>query len=173
MKTVLTALLLVLASGLIFSAGELEEPAAGPTRNYALQPAVVDGEIPDIDDPVGREVSMYGVLGTLTGNIYTMKGEWFINDSGISYEMHMGPIGHDTPDMFIDNTPGTATGFIYKDHIAPITVETANGTFSFWREDGFPLWAGGEGGANRVAVQGERGIANPAPMFQRAADPVD
>lgn len=173
MRTVLTAsLLLILAAALIFSGGRKEEPA-----EQAIPPAAAGTDYPVIDDPVGREVSTHGVLGTLSGTIYTMKDEWFINDSGVSYEMHLGPIGHDNPDMFIDNSQGTARGFIFMDHISPITVDTSYGTFTFWREDRFPLWAGIEGGANRVEIQGERGIAQPMPQLHRTdgelGDPSD
>ncbi len=116
---------------------------------------------PDLDDPLGREVARYGEERILEGTLHYIGGEWYLESGGIRYEMHMGPAGHDSPDLFDEGSSASVRGFFYRDHIAPILIDSTTGQVRFWDEGRFPIWAGRGDLMQRVTVQGERGIEQP------------
>jgi|GEM_PF-1683061 len=135
-------------------------------------------EIPELDDPVGREVAEYGTRGRLSGILLYKHDEWHLVSEGIVYELHMGPDGHDAAELFEQESAASVDGFIYRDHISPILIESTTGDISFWTEHRFPVWAGegdrklqasgqmeqmmGQPYQQRVTTHGERG--EPIPM---------
>lgn len=162
--------------------------AQGSMDQYQLETAedVELVEVPHVDDPLGREVARYGTMESIRGELRFENGEWYLAGDDVTYELHMGPAGHDTDDLFEQGSRADVRGFVYRDHIAPVLIESTSGPVSFWDEGRYPLWAGSGNrvqqtdmqGTNetaqpylqRVSVQGERG--NPVflqqDLFQRA-----
>lgn len=116
-------------------------------------------------DPSGRIVSARGTLQTLSGTLRWERDEWFLaTDSHALYELHLGPYGHQDEPLFTGDVAAVVEGFVYGDHIAPVTVATAGDVHRFWATDRMPLWAGSGEGGGRVAQ------TNPEiPMGQRIA----
>ncbi len=138
-------------------------------------------DMPFDDDPPGRVVANRGVQQTLSGTLRWDRDEWYLAtgstdaDAGALYELHLGPYGHRAEPVFTDGASAVADGFVYNEHMAPISVDTGGETHRFWNTDRMPMWAGsGEGGGRvaqtnpeipvgqRLAVQGEE----PAPGRQ-------
>lgn len=174
MKKTAAAIILILFVFALGAQGTMED------QQYTAVEAPDPQEIPDLDDPVGREVARYGTDETYSGKLFYSHGEWHLEADEIIYELHMGPTGHDAEDLFEENSPAVVRGFVYKDHIAPILIESTTGDISFWNEGRFSRWAGSgervqqadqqglravdEPYQQRVTVQGERG--NPLPNQQ-------
>ena len=102
-------------------------------------------------EPVGREVAAQGVLMEYVGTLRYMRGEWFLVRNGDEYELHMGPYGHADEPVFEDGVQAAVHGFVYHNHIAPITVTADGQTHTFWTVNRFPAWAGSGEGGGRVA----------------------
>jgi len=100
-------------------------------------------------DILGRTVAETGVLEHASGTLQYNNGEWFLENSIGTYELHLGPLGHDTL-PFTNGAEATTYGFVLKEHIAPVSVATGNETYEFWREERYPGWAG-EGERQNVA----------------------
>ena len=155
-KTVFTLALILLAVSL---------GAQGSMDQYLEpDPGTAPDTVPDIDDPVGREVARYGQMGTLQGKLLYDGDEWHLVTDEIIYEMHMGPAGHDTDDLFEQDSPAEVQGFIYRDHIAPVRINSTTGTVGFWDEGRFPLWAGV---GQRIQQADERGLLGTAAPYQQ------
>lgn len=117
------------------------------------------------DDPSGRIVAARGELTALSGTLVWERDEWFLHTgTGSAYELHLGPYGHREEPVFTAGTPAETEGFVYRDHMAPISVDTDGETHRFWDTNRMPLWAGSGEGGGRVAQ------TNPEiPMGQRLA----
>ncbi len=131
------------------------------------------------DEPVGREVAAYGTLEEREGTLQYMRDEWFIVTNGDEYELHLGPYGHADEPPFVDGETGTARGFVWTDHMAPIAVETDRGTQEFWTEQRLPIWAGSGEGGGRVAHTNpdieppRREAVDELALGERLGDPED
>ena len=165
MKKMTTVLAIIFMVSQLYAAGIQEQHPVivEKVESSAVQeaPSVAEPVEAQLDDPSGREVANNGIEGILKGTLHAEKGEWYLNCDDVMYELHMGILGHSNPDMFIDGAEAVVTGFIYHNHIAPILVQTPQTSQRFWREDRFPVWAGGGGGRNQVEYPGERGEADP------------
>jgi len=156
-KITMVMTLALIVSAVSFAAGIQEEhPVHAVETAEEVAATQVAVEV-DLDDPSGREVANIGVQGVLKGVMHRDKDEWYLKTDDQLYELHMGVIGHNSPDMFKAGSAAVVTGFIYKNHVAPILVETEQRSEQFWREDRFPIWAGGGGSKNQVEYPGERG----------------
>ena len=117
--------------------------------------------------PLGRDVARDGQLSTVSGTLAYRNDEWFLDAQRESYELHMGPYGHDESLPFVSGAGAVVNGFVFTDHIAPITVVTAGETYRFWNEGRYPLWAGSgalrnsvtENGGERLGIENGRGLA--------------
>jgi hypothetical protein len=165
MKKFTMIIALFVTVSLTFAAGIQEERPLSATDAVPAMGTGADERPADtsinLEDPSGKEVATIGVKGTREGTLQFAKDEWYLESNGITYELHMGILGHEEPDMFIKGAPAVISGFIYQHHIAPILIETPQTSKRFWREDRTPVWSGGGGGKNQVAYQGERGETNP------------
>ncbi len=165
MKKMTLVFTLALVVSLLFAAGiredaspEFVDTEPSPVTESAAQSVSMEVEL---DDPSGREVANIGTPGVLEGTLHHVKDEWYLECDGTMYELHMGIYGHNEPDMFTEGAQAVVSGFIYRQHVAPILVKTPQTSRSFWSEDRFPMWAGGGEGRNQVQYSGERGEANP------------
>lgn len=102
----------------------------------------------DDDDPSGRIVAARGERETLSGTLTHEHGEWYLNST---WELHMGPLGHGDEQLFAHGAAADVDGFVFRNHIAPITVATNGETHEFWEENRMPRWAGTGEGGGRVA----------------------
>ena len=117
--------------------------------------------------PLGRDVARDGQLSTVSGTLAYRSEEWFLDAQRESYELHMGPYGHDESLPFISGAEAVVRGFVVPNHIAPITVATSGETHRFWNEGRYPLWAGSgalrnsvtENGGERLGIENGRGLA--------------
>lgn len=103
------------------------------------------------DDPPGRIVATRGTLESLSGTLRWERDEWYLSTDGRMYELHLGPYGHREEPIFTAGDSAATEGFVYGNHIAPITVDTAGTTHQFWNSDRMPMWAGSGEGGGRVA----------------------
>ena len=106
------------------------------------------------DEILGRDVARGGELRTVSGSLLYERNEWFIDASAGTFELHMGPLGHDETLPFVDGSAAVVRGFALGEHLAPIWVATGDETYEFWFEERFPRWAGN--GARRNADEAER-----------------
>ncbi|TVQ17829.1 MAG: hypothetical protein EA382_18410 [Spirochaetaceae bacterium] len=106
------------------------------------------------DEILGRDVARGGELRTVSGSLLYDRNEWFIDASSGTFELHMGPLGHDEGLPFVDGSAAVVRGFALGEHIAPIWVATGDETYEFWFEQRFPRWAGE--GARRNADEADR-----------------
>lgn len=102
-------------------------------------------------EPVGRVVAAQGVLEEYVGTLRYMRNEWFLVRNGEEYELHMGPFGHTDEPVFKDGAQAVVAGFVFRNHIAPMTVTADGQTHTFWNADRSPTWAGSGSGGGRVA----------------------
>lgn len=105
--------------------------------------------------PLGREVARDGRLTSISGTLAHRSDEWFLDAQRESYELHMGPYGHDESLPFTSGDDAVVHGFFVPKHIAPITVATGGETYRFWSEDRYPLWAGSGALRNSVSENGQ------------------
>lgn len=104
------------------------------------------------EDPPGRIVATRGNVQTLTGTLQWERDEWYlITGADGMYELHLGPYGHRDEPVFTAGTPARTEGFVYGNHVAPITVDADGTVHRFWTTDRMPLWAGSGEGGGRVA----------------------
>ena len=116
------------------------------------------------DAVLGRDVARDGRLVTMSGSLVYEMDEWMLRTGDSSYELHMGPFGHDESLSFTDGADARIRGFVIPDHMAPILVETEGRRYEFWHQGRYPLWAGSgerrhaveEGPADRDDVDGRR-----------------
>ena len=169
MKLVMLVVGLILTLGVSAQGVTETEQAPGPAE---AEPALGGPENPD--DPLGREVAAFGTLKTLDGILQYFHDEWHLEADSVMYELHMGPTGHDSEDLFPQGTAAAVRGFVLNDHISPVSIRTAELEVRYWTEERHSVWAGsGEGamrrtdgqqpeeGIQRVSEQGERGEAIP------------
>lgn len=107
------------------------------------------------DDPSGRIVAARGNRDSVEGTLLFQHDEWFVvvteGSQAGEWELHLGPYGHlDTP-PFVTGETAVVDGFVYTDHISPITVSTATKVHQFWQDSRLPQWAGEGTGGGRVA----------------------
>ena len=120
--------------------------------------AIVAAGVFASDTVLGRDVARDGSPAVLAGSLVFDQEEWFLRTDEGTYELHMGPLGHDGSLPWSDGSGAVVKGFALPDHLAPISVETDDGTVEFWHESRYPLWAGD--GARRNAVEdGHDGLA--------------
>ncbi|TVR71349.1 MAG: hypothetical protein EA427_04525 [Spirochaetaceae bacterium] len=104
------------------------------------------------EDPPGRIVAARGNLETLSGTLRWERDEWYLSTGpGTLYELHLGPYGHREEPIFTAGASAATEGFVYGNHVAPVTVDTMGETHRFWTSDRMPLWAGSGEGGGRVA----------------------
>ena len=129
---------------------------------------VIFGVAADAAALTGRDVARDGELTRLKGTLEYRDNEWFLDTPGGSYEVHMGPLGHEESSAFSTGALAHVWGFAIPEHIAPISVTTDGDVYEFWHEERYPLWAGngdrrnaaedrGSDGAGRT--EGSRGLA--------------
>ena len=102
-------------------------------------------------DILGRDVAEMGVFEEVSGTLAYEESEWSLKNSFGTYELHLGPIGHEGSLPFADGADATTYGFVLEEHIAPISVTTVDGTYEFWSESRNPGWAGEGERRNAVA----------------------
>ena len=102
-------------------------------------------------DILGRDVAEAGVLDEVSGTLACNDAEWFLKSPDGTYELHLGPVGHDGSLPFVDGAEATTYGFVLEGHIAPMSVTTADETYDFWGESRDPGWAGNGERQNAVA----------------------
>ena len=112
------------------------------------------------DEILGRDVARGGSLQDVSGSLLYDGNEWFLTDAATTYELHMGPYGHDETLPFVDGAGAVVQGFVLDEHIAPLQVITGSETHEFWHESRYPLWAGN--GALRNAGGSARDDFEPA-----------
>ena len=142
------------------------------------------------EEPTGRVVSARGERGSVSGTLVHQHDEWYLDESAAGesgatlWELHLGPYGHGDEQLFTPGVTAQVGGFIYDQHIAPISISIGDSVHEFWQESGMPRWAGsGEGGGQvaqrdatiepggRMAVAGdgtsERRLINTPPGLGR------
>lgn len=136
--------------------------------------AVVTTGVFAADELRGRDVARDGRLATVTGTLLYDQDEWFLDARGQTWELHMGPLGHDEALPFTDGVQATVRGFVLAEHIAPLWVTIGEQTFDFWHEARYPRWAG-EGARMNAAdeEQAEYGARRFAPADPEAAPGAD
>ena len=164
MKRVTFFLWFLMAVSMVFAAGVVEQDSSDVAKPLAsIQEAPAQQEmLVVLEDPSGRDVARAGTRAVLEGVLHFQRGEWYLKSGETLYELHMGVLGHEEPDMFVEGAPAIIVGFVYQHHVAPISVETPQDIRKFWHEERYPLWSGGGMGRNQVSYYGERG--NPSPM---------
>ena len=103
------------------------------------------------EDPGGRDIARMGTLHTVEGILRSVDDEWALESETTLYELHMGRAGHEAELPFRDGAHAVVRGFVHKEHIAPIVVETGGTASRFWTEDRYPVWAGSGQRRNAVA----------------------
>jgi len=91
-----------------------------------------------------------------------MNKEWFLECEETTYELHMGPIGHEGELPFREGTTTSVSGFVYGEHIAPIVVANQGTESRFWNENRTPSWAG-QGDRRNAVTDPESGANAPEP----------
>ena len=123
------------------------------------------------DEILGRDVARGGELRTVSGSLLYDRDEWLIDASSGTFELHMGPLGHDETLPFADGSAAVVRGFALGEHLAPIWVATGDETYEFWFEERFPRWAGD--GARRNADEAERDDSGARRLAMDEPSPVD
>ena len=116
----------------------------------------------------GRDVARDGRLATVSGVLRYDGSEWFLAANDGSFELHLGPFGHDESLPFTEGAEVIVRGFVLGEHIAPLWVTAGDETYDFWHEMRYPRWAGS--GARMSAVdeeeRAEYGARRFEPMFR-------
>lgn len=96
------------------------------------------------EELVGRDIVELGTVGTVTGTLVAEADEWQLQVGDTLYDLHLGQFGHDgeTTAALEAGAEATVDGFLYGEHIAPITLTTGDTTLRFRDEEGRPLWSG-------------------------------
>ena len=110
------------------------------------------------EEVLGRTVVERGTMTVLSGTIFLEKEEWYLKTSAGVYELHLGRYGHE--EGYLNGlNPGAeaeVTGYIFRNHVSPITLVSGGMTYAFRGENGMPLWAGrGDNRAERPLPNSE------------------
>lgn len=92
----------------------------------------------------GRDIAEKGKLQSIAGLAIYMDGEWYVENSTGRYIIHMGPeFYRDEIGIKLEkNDKIQVRGYVFKNDIAPQTIEHKNKIYKFRDSDGKPLWAG-------------------------------
>jgi len=104
----------------------------------------------EAEEITGRQIVEQGTVGTVAGTLVADGVEWQLQAGEKLYELHLGQFGHDgkTTAALKAGAEATVNGFIYGDHVSPITLVSGDATLRFRNQDGSPLWAGMRLGPN-------------------------
>ncbi|QHI68114.1 hypothetical protein [Tichowtungia aerotolerans] len=95
----------------------------------------------------GKDVVSRGNIQTIIGTLQSEDGtEFTLVTSKTSYELHLGPEKYRNS-MPVKLKPGQdaeVRGFVYKEHISPITIKTDGSTIILRDKEGKAVWAGTE-----------------------------
>ncbi|MBN1836970.1 MAG: hypothetical protein JW820_14035 [Spirochaetales bacterium] len=133
-SAVLISLIAILAivAGTVLWAGP---KAAGSARSAGSAQA-------DVERPIGRDVARLGIVQSLEGTLRYEDQEWLLACGQTVYDLHLGPIGHETDLPFREGAQASVRGFVHGTHAAPIVVVSEGNESRFWNEDRTPSWAG-------------------------------
>lgn len=104
----------------------------------------------------GADFVQLGELSTVSGELVTQYGEWFLQTDSRLYEIHLGNHEHRRA-IGVDLEVGREAevkGFIYEDDIAVVSMIIDNHEYAFRTEEGRPLWAGAGYGRRRDSEDG-------------------
>jgi hypothetical protein len=92
----------------------------------------------------GRSVAASGQLVDLAGILETQNAEWYLNQQGTRYLLHLGNARY-VESSGIPLQEGATVqvrGFAAADEVAVVSVTVGGQRFEFREENGTPLWAG-------------------------------
>jgi hypothetical protein len=92
----------------------------------------------------GRSVAASGQLVDLTGTLESRNAEWYLNQQGTRYLLHLGNARY-VESSGIPLQEGATVrvrGFAAADEVAVVSVTVGGQRFEFREENGTPLWAG-------------------------------
>ncbi|GAB6089955.1 hypothetical protein [Spirochaeta dissipatitropha] len=114
--------------------------------------------------PVGRETAADGARQSLEGSLSYQDAEWFLESGSELYQLLMGRYRHEKDLALTDGAQAVVDGFVHRNTIAPISIQSGGETMEFWGENRMPLWAGA--GQRKNAVQSD------SDEFQRGRGPM-
>jgi hypothetical protein len=91
----------------------------------------------------GRDVVTKGTVRILSGTLNADGHEWALATAGGDYELHLGPADYRESKGFTMTQGENAEvrGFVFKNHISPISIKTANAVIELRTEEGSSVWA--------------------------------
>lgn len=90
----------------------------------------------------GRDIVKKGKVEVLTGELKADGNEWMLVVDNKEYELHLGPekFREDKKVVLADGETAEVKGFVYLEHVSPISIKTEKQTIELRSEDGTAKW---------------------------------
>lgn len=110
------------------------------------------------EEITGRVIVERGTVGTVAGTLVADGDEWQLQVGETLYDLHLGQLGHDgeTTAALKAGAQATVEGFLYGQHVSPITLVTEGTSIRFRDASGRPLWGGMQLGPYAEQRSGQR-----------------